>query len=331
MVGEPMGESVGKSEVEVHVLEGGKIRPAQYGEYLARRKEEGLLWWLDVLCPDAEDGQKFLSESLQFDAFVVEDVVESHMRAGLFEREDQAAFMVPFIEGTCDDPQYLYVGIFLCKTEIVTACPTRSATVDNIRRHWQREVNDMGKTPAEVAYYLVDAAVDEYFTVLDGMHDQIEDLEDEVYATSKLDNSAALALKRRLLVMRKQVSPLRDTVDAIMRHGPPLVPRDMQRHFQDVYNHILRVSDNIDLGRDILTSIMDAQLTVVSNRLNEVMRVLTVVSTLLMISSLVAGIYGMNFATMPELHWAYGYPLAIGLMVVLSLIAYGVFKKRGFI
>lgn len=326
-----MGESVGNCEVDVHVLEAGKIRPAQYGEYLARRKEDGLLWWVDVLVTDQDEGQKFLSQSLGFDPFVVEDVVQGHMRAGLFEHDDHAAFMVPVIEGDCQDPEYMYVGVFVCRTELVTASTRPSETVASLSRHWKNEVNQLGRTPAEVAYYLVDAAVDKYFTVLDDIHDRIEDLEDSVYASSKLDNSAALGIKRKLLVMRKQISPLRDTIDAIMRHGPPLVPREMQRHFQDVYNHVLRVSDNIDLGRDILTSIMDAQLAVVSNRLNEVMRVLTVVSTLLMICSLVAGVYGMNFKHMPELDWLYGYPGSIGLMAVLSLVAFWLFKRRGFI
>lgn len=326
-----MGESVGNCEVDVHVLESGKIRQAQYGEYLARRKEDGLLWWVDVLVSDQEDGQKFLSQSLGFDPFVVEDVVQGHMRAGLFEHEDHAAFMVPVIEGECKSPQYKYIGVFICRTEFVTASTSPSETLANLSKHWRNEVNELGRTPAQVAYYLVDAAVDRYFSVLDDIHELIEDLEDEVYASSRLDNSVALSIKRKLLVMRKQISPLRDTIDAIMRHGPPLVPREMQRHFQDVYNHVLRVSDNIDLGRDILTSIMDAQLAVVSNRLNEVMRVLTVVSTLLMVCSLVAGIYGMNFTHMPELDKAWGYPASLGLMAVLSLFAWWLFKRKGFI
>lgn len=326
-----MGESVGKSDVDVLVLEHGKVRAAGWGEYLSRRQEGGLLWWVHVTCSDSDDGQNLLADSLGFDEFAVEDVVKGHMRGGLFEHDGHVAFMVPFIEGTCHQSHYRYVGVFASTHEVVTACPQPSKGVSDLRSHWHKQVTDLGKTTPDLLYQICDFAVDEYFPILDGMQDRIEDLEGQVYEKTRLDNSKALGLKRELLVLRKQISPLRDTLDTLMRHGPPLVNRESQRRFQDVYNHILRLSDNIDLSRDILTSIMDAQLAIVSNRLNDVMRILTVISTLMMICSLVAGVYGMNFEHMPELSWPFGYAYSFAVMAVLCLVALGLFKWRKWI
>lgn len=131
--------------------------------------------------------------------------------------------------------------------------------------------------------------------------------------------------------MRRHLTPLRDVVNTLLRRDVTLVPQAAKPYFQDIYDHVLRLTELIDLNRDILTTVLDAQLNIASNRLNEVMRVMTVLATLLMTGALVAGIYGMNFEFMPELHWRMGYPFAIGLMVVISLIELALFRWKKYI
>jgi magnesium transporter len=178
---------------------------------------------------------------------------------------------------------------------------------------------------------LLDAAVDDYFPALDSIQDDVDDLEERVYAGAKLDVGSAVRLRRKLLEMRRQVTPIRDVVNGLLRRDTPVIQHDTRAYLQDVYDHALRVLESIDLNRDILTSIMDAQLSVQSNRLNEVMKNMTSIATVLMAMALITGVYGMNFKHMPELEWKYGYFWVIGLLVFVFFGGLGVANKIGWL
>ena len=134
-------------------------------------------------------------------------------------------------------------------------------------------------------------------------------------------------MKWRLNSIRRHVSPMRDITNGLLSRNVLLIPADSRVYIQDIYDHCLRVLERVDLNRDIVSDLVSTHLTVISNELNIVMRVLTAVSTILMSMSLVAGIYGMNFKRMPELEWAHGYPMALGLMGALALVGVWLFRR----
>ena len=138
-------------------------------------------------------------------------------------------------------------------------------------------------------------------------------------------------LKRTLLELRRYVAPAREALNALLRGDMLLLDQASIMKIQDVYDHVLRTVDAIDLHRDMLASILDVHLSVQSNKLNNVMKILTIASVILMVNSLIAGIYGMNFAHMPELAWGYGYAYAIGLMVMASSAVIVYFHRKGWL
>ncbi|MBC8102275.1 MAG: magnesium/cobalt transporter CorA [Cytophagales bacterium] len=196
------------------------------------------------------------------------------------------------------------------------------------------------RTSALLLHTLLDTIVDAMFPVMDQIDEAIDTLETQVYTVSvaataaassrePLELAPALRFKKKLLLLRQTVAPLRDILNELLRTGEPLVPGETTAYFQDVYDHTLRLLEQIDLHRDIVGGVMDAVMAQTNNRLNQVVKTLTVFSTMLMSASLVAGIYGMNFKYMPELEWRYGYFGALALMlgIIAALALY--FKRIG--
>ena len=140
-----------------------------------------------------------------------------------------------------------------------------------------------------------------------------------------------LQLKRTLLEFLRHVAPTREALNALLRGDLLALDIATTMQIQDVYDHVLRIIDGIDLHRDLLAAVLDVHLSVQSNRLNQVMKVLTIASIILMANSLIAGIYGMNFDVMPELRWRWGYPAVLGTMLLLSSLLFWFFRRRGWL
>jgi magnesium transporter len=160
------------------------------------------------------------------------------------------------------------------------------------------------------------------------MSDRMDELEDSIFGEWRAESIEEIfSIKKKLLYLRRAITPLRDVFNTLLRREQPIFPRETHVYFQDVFDHLIRVADTIDTLRDMLGSTMDAYLSVSGNRMNKVMKRLTSISTILMSVTLIAGIYGMNFALMPELHWRYGYVYALVSMVVVALALYVYLKK----
>jgi magnesium transporter len=156
----------------------------------------------------------------------------------------------------------------------------------------------------------------------------MDDLEDSIFGEWRSGVIEDIFLvKKKLLYLRRAVTPLRDVFNTLLRREQPIFPRDTHLYFQDVHDHLIRVADTIDTLRDMLSSTMDAYLSVSGNRMNKIMKRLTSISTILMSVTLIAGIYGMNFVFMPELRWRYGYVGALLSMVAVGVALYVFLKK----
>jgi len=182
--------------------------------------------------------------------------------------------------------------------------------------------------PDYLAYALIDAVVDDYFIVLEKMGERIEDLEDELVANPKKETLHKIhALKREMIFLRKSVWPLREVISRQERAESPLIRKTTGIFLRDVYDHAIQVIDNIETFREMLSGMLETYLSSISNRMNEVMKVLTIIATIFIPLTFIAGVYGMNFRFMPELEWRWGYFLILGVMVAIG-IAMAIYFKR---
>lgn len=182
------------------------------------------------------------------------------------------------------------------------------------------------------AYRIVDVLVDQYFDVLDGIETKIESIEDDVIASTQLDVLDEInGVRRELLSFRKLLWPAREAVGTLARGDPRLVEESTEKYFRSVHDHLVQLVDLTETYRDLVSGARDIYLNSLSQSTNEVMKVLTVVATIFIPLTFVAGIYGMNFAYMPELGWRYGYPAVLAVMTVLAGGMLAFFHDRGYV
>jgi magnesium transporter len=181
-----------------------------------------------------------------------------------------------------------------------------------------------------LAYSMIDAIVDHYFVIMEKLGERFEDLEDAVVANPDPSTLPEIYnLKRDMLFLRKSVWPLREAISKMQRLDSPLITEATKIYLRDVYDHTIQVIENIETFRDMSASLLETYLSSQSNRLNEVMKVLTIISTIFIPLTFVTSIYGMNFEYMPELRSYWGYPLVVTIMVVLGSVMLVYFKRRG--
>jgi magnesium transporter len=177
-------------------------------------------------------------------------------------------------------------------------------------------------------YSLIDAVVDNYFTVIESIEDEIERIEEDLMQNPTQDTLLAInTMKREMIFLRKSLWPLREVIQTMERGDCNLIKDDTRIYLRDVYDHVIQILDGVESFREILSGMLDAYLSSVSHRLNEVMKVLTVITTVFMPLTFIAGIYGMNFHNMPELSWDYGYPLILCIMAIVAMYMLLKFKK----
>jgi magnesium transporter len=181
-------------------------------------------------------------------------------------------------------------------------------------------------------YSLIDAVVDNYYITLEKIGEKIEDIEEELMKnpTSELLQTIH-RLKRELIFLRKSVWPLREVISKLDRWDSPLIDKSIEIYLRDVYDHTIQVIDTVETFRDMLSGMLDIYLSSISNKMNQVMKVLTIITTIFIPLSLIAGIYGMNFKFMPELEIPMAYPVVLLSMFLLSLIMLLYFKKKSWL
>jgi magnesium transporter len=186
-----------------------------------------------------------------------------------------------------------------------------------------------GEGPDYLAYSILDGVVDGYFGVLEGLGEKVEDLEAELVFSPLPETLQELhVLKREMIYMRKAVWPLREVVAALERGGSSLIKESTVPYLRDVYDHTIQVMDAVETVRDILSGMLDIYLSSISNRMNEVMKVLTIFASIFIPLTFIAGVYGMNFQYMPELAWRWGYPVVWLLMLGVGVALLWYFRRK---
>ena len=180
-----------------------------------------------------------------------------------------------------------------------------------------------------LVYSLIDAIVDGYFVLLEKLGEQIEELDERMLESSAREATRTINhLKREMIWLRKAVWPLREMISALQRAESSLIRASTGVYLRDVYDHTIEVIDTVETYRDVLSGMLDNNLSLLTARLNEVMKVLTVISTIFIPLTFIAGVYGMNFRYMPELGWRWGYPLVMLGMAIIGVALYIYFRRK---
>lgn len=283
--------------------------------------------WVDVVDPTAEEIAR-IGETFGFHHLALEDVERGGQRPKI-DPYDEYQYIV-FYGLTVDGGrcQHHQVDIFVGKHYMVTFHDGRLPVIAVTATRWRAHVRKLDSHgPGFLLYSLLDAIVDGYFPVLDEIVDRADDLEETIVLHGRPGLQAEiLRLRRELLMIRRVTGPERDVVNELMRRDPPLFGQKEIAYFQDVYDHLLRITDTVDIYRDLLASLLDANLSMISYSLNIVVKRLTSASIILMSIAIVAGVYGMNYDLWPAVEGSAGFFLALAFMAVLGVAEFVIFR-----
>ena len=295
------------------------------------------LVWIDVDRRDP-DALAELSDVIPMHPLAIEDAVNEHQRP-IFSRYGDTFFLVMYelsdADATSDDGiDVSPVGFFVGENYVVTVRDTERSALDDVAKRWMHHRSAVPDMDAGfLLYTMLDVIVDEYFPVLERFGERLDELESVIEdgAASESLQGRIHPLRRTVMRLRRILAPEREVLNELLRRESPLMSEETMAYVHDVYDHLLRVLDWLDSYRELASALFETHLAMASHKLDQVMRTLTMASIILMVSSLIAGIYGMNFQNMPELGWQFGYPMAIGLMVVLATALLLVFRWRKWI
>ncbi len=263
---------------------------------------------------------------------VLESIVNTEQRPKMedFTNRIFVVLKMLYIEEENDAVAVEQVSLILGSNFVISFQEREGDVFEHIRERIRTAKGRIRKMGSDyLAYCLVDAIVDNYFLVLEKLSDKVELLEDELLPNPKPGTLPAIQrLKRSLISLRRSVWPLREVVSSLERGDSPLIKKATRLYLRDVYDHTIQVIDTIEALRDTVAGILDIYLSSMSNKMNEVMKLLTLVATIFIPLTFVAGIYGMNFEYMPELKWRYGYGVVWIIMAAIGLGMIMYFRKK---
>ncbi len=320
--------------MEARIIDGGKLRltrdPDEIHHAIADKKNI----WVELERKD-HACDVLLGEQLQLHPLTIEDIWGTQSQPKL---EDYDRYLYLIIHGIdsidAGEIELVELDIVIGPTYVITHDP--KGLVDDVRRELDRSPRLLEKGPAWLAHAILDSAVDRYLPVIDDLDRQVESLENDVLLKAGTKQGPpilrkVLSFKRMLLTLRRMSIHQREILLRLSRGEFDEIPSEAMPFYRDVSDHFLRVTDLVESYRDLVASALEGYLSVQSNRMNEVMKTLTLMSTIMLPITFIAGVYGMNFQHMPELAARWGYPAALGAMAVVVLVALTFFWQKGWI
>ncbi len=294
-------------------------------------KTSGKVSWINI--DGVQDGEMLRAIGAHFGLhpLALEDVQNSCQRPKIEEYADHLFIVTKMVY--CDEKRVAseQVSMFLGRTFLITFQEQGGRDVFEPVRNRLRNARGFARTMGNdyLAYALLDAVIDHYFPVLETIGEMIEELEDELLEHPTRDSVGRLhELKRALLQLRRSAWPERELVNTMARDEMGLIAHETKMFLRDCYDHAIQIMDVVESYRDLTAGMMDLYLSSLGMRTNEIMRVLTVVTSIFIPLTFIAGIYGMNFAEMPELKWRYAYPVCMVVMVLIAIAMLIYFRRK---
>jgi len=287
--------------------------------------------WLELDSPSQAE-LDFLEANLKIHHLTLEDIVKQNQRPKIEAFEDYIYLAIhPFVRKNELEIEPTEVDLLLGRNWLVTVhYGPIPGLLENGRRNERLDLA-LHRGADFLLYTIVDLIVDSYFPILDAIDDEIDALEDRLLGQTHLeDMDRLLTLKRSLVRIRRAVGPQREVFNQLTHRDLPFVQPDYAVYFRDVYDHLIRITEELDSLRDLLSGALEVHLTSVSNQLNAIMKRLAAWATIFVVVTAIAGIYGMNFEYMPELKWRYGYAAVMALMIAISVGLFIYFRKKDY-
>jgi magnesium transporter len=275
-----------------------------------------------------------IQDEFELHELAVEDAHSAHQRPKL-EAYGDSLFVVLQTAQVNEQRQIDFgeTHFFLGSNFLVTVRHGSSLAYTDVRARAEATPALLAKGPGFALYAVMDAIVDQYFPVIAALEHDLDDIEELIFAeqSSRATTAQIYRLKRELLKIKRAVSPLIDICNRLVRFDLQLIPEDTRPYFRDVYDHVIRINEMVDTARELLTTALEANFSLISIAQNEIAKRFTGWAAILAIPTMVAGIYGMNFNFMPELNWQWGYPVVLGLTFGVSGYLFYRFRRAGWL
>lgn len=292
--------------------------------------EEKQITWIDVDGVHQPEIVEEIGTLLDIHPLVLEDILNTAQRPKMEDFGKYIFVVLKMLSLEENEIASEQISFILGQNFVISFQEREGDIFDPIReriRHAKGKVRKMGSD--YLVYALADAVVDDYFAVLEKIGEQIEDMEDEVVTNPTSETMQTIHnLKRNIILLRKSTWPLREVISELERGETVLIDEKTGIYFRDVYDHTIQVIDIIETLRDVVSGMLDIYLTSISNRMNEIMKVLTIIATIFIPLTFIAGIYGMNFVYMPELGWHWGYFAVLLSMIFVGACMVVYFRKK---
>jgi magnesium transporter len=299
---------------------------------------EHAIVWIDAESPEDKDRLNELKTKLGMSATVIDAILNPRERTKLMRYGDYFHVAIHDCECTPKEVQSHEIDVVTGPGWLLTVRHPREdgtrVDLDEVARRFELQRTEHHETEQGfLLWALFDVVVDRYFEVTDAIDDRLDQIEEVVFSHQPPADvpREIFDVRSDLTVVRRAAAPLREVVNAIIRREIEFVDDQAIVHFHDVYDRVLRVGDLVEAQRDLLTGLLEANLAVTSNQLNQVMKKMTSWGAILIVATLIAGIYGMNFRHMPELRWEYGYLMALGLMGISTFVLWRYFKRKNWL
>jgi magnesium transporter len=295
-------------------------------------KEKPTVTWLNVTGLHEVKIVEEIGKAFNIHPLLLEDIVHTGQRPKLEDLEDYLFFVLKML--TYDEEKNTLVAeqvsLILGPHFVISFQETDSDVFKPVKERIKNAKGRIRKLGGDyLAYALIDAIVDNYFLILEHFGEKIEVLQEEVLSQPGPDTLQIIqATKRDMIFLRKSVWPLREAISVLYRGESPLITGSVIPYLRDVYDHTIQVIDNIETFRDMISGTLDVYLSSVSNKMNEVMKVLTIIATIFIPITFIAGVFGMNFKYMPELEWRWAYPIVWLVMLTVGIAMLIGFRRR---
>jgi magnesium transporter len=300
-------------------------------EELLEKCDNRQISWINVDGLTDQDLIQKISKHFELHYLLVEDLLNTDHQPKADEFEDHLFFtlkMLYRIEGQSID--YEHISFVLGKNYLLSFQEKEGDIFDNLRNRIKQDSGIIRKRGADyLLYRLIDAIVDSYYSVLESIGRRVEEIEDNISSNAtELDFIEIQKLRKEFIYLRKVVYPLREALNKVIKNEDGFIEERNEKYFSDVYDHVIHLIDSLDTYKDLTSTLMDLYMNTINYRMNEVMKLLTVITTIFIPLSFIAGVYGMNFHNMPELQTQNGYYIVLIAMGVIFIAMIGYFKYK---
>ncbi len=326
-------------KVKINVIDYSKSKISEFEaeriEEVFKFRDTNNVTWINISGIHDTEIIRKIGEHFKLHKLLLEDVMHANQRPKIEDFKENIFFVLKMLtyNNSENKVEVEQISLILGKNFVISFQEKEGDIFEPVRKRIRESKTRIrGWKSDYLTYALLDILVDNYFVVLEHIGEQVELIESSLIENADpLSQNNIYKLKRELILLRKSVWPLREVIGGLQRQESKLITENTQTYIRDLYDHTIQLVDTIETFRDMLSGMLDLYMTKVSNKMNEVMKVLTIIATIFIPLTFIAGIYGMNFQHMPELGYKFAYPLVWGIMVIVAALMISYFKRKKWI